>query len=93
MDAVFGGEGRRGAVPEPSFELHDARQQGGCREALRHLRRPFLHQILQLPHGGRFWYNAGTMAMLDGPVYRENKNVDKIDFGCDKDNIYFSTKK
>ena len=35
------------------------------------------------------WYNAGSISMLDGPVYRENKNVDKIDFGCDKDNIYF----
>ena len=35
------------------------------------------------------WYNAGTIAMIDGPVFRENKNVDKIDFGCDKDNIYF----
>ncbi len=35
------------------------------------------------------WYNAGTITMLDGPVYRENKNVDKIDFGCDKENIYF----
>ena len=35
------------------------------------------------------WYNAGTMTLLDGPVFRENKNVDKIDFGHDKDNIYF----
>lgn len=35
------------------------------------------------------WYNAGTISMLDGPVFRENKNVDKIDFGCNKDNIYF----
>ena len=35
------------------------------------------------------WYNAGTISMLDGPVYRENKNVDKIDFGCDSNNIYF----
>lgn len=35
------------------------------------------------------WYNAGSIAMLDGPVFRENKNVDKIDFGCDHDNIYF----
>ena len=34
------------------------------------------------------WYNAGTISMLDGPVYRENKNVDKIDFGCDTNNIY-----
>ena len=29
------------------------------------------------------------MSLLDGPVFRENKNVDKIDFGCDKKNIYF----
>ena len=35
------------------------------------------------------WYNAGTMSMLDGPVFRENKNVDKILFGCDQNNIYF----
>ena len=35
------------------------------------------------------WYNAGSISMLDGPVFRENKNVDKIDFGCDHDNIYF----
>lgn len=35
------------------------------------------------------WFNAGTISMLDGPVFRENKNVDKIDFGCDKENIYF----
>ena len=35
------------------------------------------------------WYNAGSISMLDGPVFRENKNVDKIDFGCDNNNIYF----
>ena len=35
------------------------------------------------------WYNSGSISMLDGPVFRENKNVDKINFGCDKDNIYF----
>lgn len=35
------------------------------------------------------WYNSGTLSMLDGPVFRENKNVDKINFGCDNDNIYF----
>ncbi len=35
------------------------------------------------------WFNAGTMTLLDGPVFRENKNVDKIDFGCDEKNIYF----
>lgn len=35
------------------------------------------------------WYNSGTISMIDGPVFRENKNVDKINFGCDRDNIYF----
>ncbi len=35
------------------------------------------------------WYNAGSISMLDGPVFRENKNVDKIDFGCDHNNVYF----
>ncbi len=34
------------------------------------------------------WEHAGMISMLDGPVYRENKNVDKIEFGCDKQNIY-----
>lgn len=35
------------------------------------------------------WYNAGSLSLLDGPVFRENKNVDKILFGCDKSNVYF----
>ena len=35
------------------------------------------------------WYNAGSLTLIDGPVYRENKNVDKINFGCDNENIYF----
>ena len=35
------------------------------------------------------WYNSGSISMLDGPVFRENKIVDKINFGCDKNNIYF----
>ncbi|DAB11733.1 MAG: hypothetical protein KIC88_01615 [Acinetobacter sp.] len=35
------------------------------------------------------WYNSGSLSMLDGPVFRENKNVDKINFGCDENNIYF----
>ena len=35
------------------------------------------------------WYCSGNINLLDGPVYRENKNVDKIQFGCDSDNIYF----
>lgn len=35
------------------------------------------------------WNNSGSMSLLDGPVFRENKNVDKILFGCDSDNMYF----
>ena len=35
------------------------------------------------------WYNSGLISLLDGPVLRENKNVDKINFGCDNNNIYF----
>ncbi len=35
------------------------------------------------------WNNSGFLTLLDGPVYRENKNVDKINFGCDNKNIYF----
>ena len=35
------------------------------------------------------WYDSGSISMIDGPVFRENKNVDKINFGCDKNNIYF----
>lgn len=35
------------------------------------------------------WYNSGNISLLDGPVFRENKNVDKILYGCDSENIYF----
>ena len=35
------------------------------------------------------WYHSGNINMLDGPVFRENKNVDKIHFGCDNNNVYF----
>ncbi len=35
------------------------------------------------------WYYSGNISLLDGPVYRESKNVDKILFGCDENNIYF----
>ena len=35
------------------------------------------------------WYNSGAISLLDGPVLRENKNVDKINFGCDSKNMYF----
>ena len=35
------------------------------------------------------WYNSGNISMLDGPVFRENKSVEKIHFGCDSENVYF----
>lgn len=35
------------------------------------------------------WYNSGIISLLDGPVHRENKNIDKIHFGCDDKNMYF----
>ena len=35
------------------------------------------------------WYHSGNYSLLDGPVFRENKNVDKIHFGCDSENLYF----
>ena len=35
------------------------------------------------------WANSGSLSLLDGPVFRENKNVDKIYFGCDDTNMYF----
>ncbi len=34
------------------------------------------------------WYHSGSISMLDGPVFRENKNVDKIHYGCDDKNLY-----
>ncbi len=35
------------------------------------------------------WFYSGNINMLDGPVFRENKNVEKIHFGCDENNVYF----
>ncbi len=35
------------------------------------------------------WYHSGNISMLDGPVFRENKNVEKIHFGCDENYVYF----
>jgi len=34
------------------------------------------------------WYHSGNISLLDGPVFRENKNIDKIHFGSDDKNIY-----
>ena len=35
------------------------------------------------------WFYSGNISLLDGPVFRENKNVDNILFGCDDKNAYF----
>ncbi len=35
------------------------------------------------------WYYSGNISMLDGPVFRENKSIEKIYFGCDENNVYF----
>ena len=35
------------------------------------------------------WFHSGSISLLDGPVFRENKNVDKIFFGSDNENLYF----
>lgn len=35
------------------------------------------------------WFHAGNISLLDGPVYRENKIIDKIMYGCDDKNLYF----
>ena len=35
------------------------------------------------------WSHAGNLSLLDGPVYRENKIIDKIMYGCDSQNMYF----
>ena len=35
------------------------------------------------------WQHSGNINMLDGPVFRENKSVEKIYFGCDQNNVYF----
>ncbi len=35
------------------------------------------------------WCFSGNISLIDGPVFRESKNVDKIHFGCDDRNMYF----
>ena len=50
---------------------------------------PFKHPKRSITPRMDGWYNSGSISMLDGPVFRENKIVDKINFGCDKNNIYF----
>lgn len=56
---------------------------------LKHPKREITPRMDGLNSSSEDWYNSGSISMLDGPVFRENKNVDKINFGCDKNNIYF----
>ena len=55
----------------------------------RHPKRAISPSVDGLSASADEWYNSGSISMLDGPVYRENKIVDKINFGCDSENIYF----
>ena len=55
----------------------------------KHPKRPISPSVDGLISSADAWYNSGSISMLDGPVYRENKIVDKINFGCDGENIYF----
>ena len=55
----------------------------------KHQRRPITPRMDGLIESSDDWYNSGSISMVDGPVFRENKNVDKINFGCDNKNIYF----
>ncbi len=55
----------------------------------RHPKRHIYPKMDGLDSSSEEWFNAGSLSLLDGPVFRENKNVDKILFGCDKDNVYF----
>ena len=55
----------------------------------KHPRRAISPRMDGLNSSADDWYNSGAISMLDGPVFRENKNVDKINFGCDENNIYF----
>lgn len=42
-----------------------------------------------LNESNKDWENSGLISILDGPVHRENKNIEKINFGCDEENMYF----
>lgn len=55
----------------------------------KHSKRAITPRMDGLLHSFEDWYNAGAISMLDGPVYKENKNVEKIYFGCNNKNIYF----
>jgi len=55
----------------------------------RHPKRSITPKMDGLNSSSDDWYNAGSLSLLDGPVFRENKNVDKILFGSDENNVYF----
>ena len=55
----------------------------------KHPSRPISPKMDGLLSSYQDWYYSGNISMLDGPVFRESKNVDKIHFGCDSENMYF----
>lgn len=55
----------------------------------KHPSRPITPRMDGLLSSADDWFYSGNISMLDGPVYRESKNIDKIHFGCDENNIYF----
>lgn len=56
---------------------------------LKHPTRPISPRMDGLADSIDDWYHSGNISLLDGPVFRESKNVDKILFGCDENNMYF----
>ncbi len=56
---------------------------------LKHPTRPISPRMDGLAESIDDWYHSGNISLLDGPVFRESKNVDKILFGCDENNMYF----
>ncbi len=56
---------------------------------LKHPTRPISPRMDGLAESIDDWHHSGNISLLDGPVFRESKNVDKILFGCDENNMYF----
>jgi hypothetical protein len=55
----------------------------------KHPSKPITPRMDGLYESSNDWFYSGNISMLDGPVFRENKSVEKIHFGCDNNNVYF----
>ena len=55
----------------------------------KHPSKPISPKMDGLHESSNDWFYSGNISMLDGPVFRENKSVEKIHFGCDNNNVYF----